>query len=80
MMSPPDHQMDSIHKLFARIHKILLTAWRETGYGQITIDSERINQNKIRVIIQGSTHYRYVISDEEIRRFCEVMGHRFPGE
>ena len=80
MMSPPDHQMDSIHKLFARIHKILLTAWRETGYGQITIGSERINQNKIRVIIQGSTFYRFVLTDEEVRRFCEAMGYKIPGE
>lgn len=49
------------NEMMQRLEATLLEIWRETGFGQVTIDSERINNDKIRVIFRGSTFYRYVI-------------------
>ncbi len=46
-----------------------MQAWQETGHGCLTIESEKISAKKIKVIIRGSTHYRYVISDEGINEW-----------
>jgi len=65
---PPHSQAVSINEIFAQLTSILIDTWVETGYGQLVIDSQRINQNKILVVIRGATHYRYIISDEEIKQ------------
>lgn len=59
----------SVDELFQSLEKILFQTWQETGFGHVEIDSERINQNKIRVIIRGSTHYRFVISNEDLEKW-----------
>jgi hypothetical protein len=59
---------DHIDELFGCIKEALLPCWNSTGFGQITIESERIEGGKIRVMIKGSTHYRFVITEEEIQK------------
>jgi len=59
----------NINDFFKRFESILLQTWKETGFGHLEIDSERIKQDKIQVILRGSTHYRYVISDEEVGKW-----------
>ena len=65
-MSPPNSPTPNIDEFFKRFEEILLDAWSETGFGHLEIDSERASHDKIRVVIRGSTSYRYVISDEEV--------------
>jgi hypothetical protein len=57
--------------VFARIDALLLQAWQETGFGCLSIESDRPKQEKIRIVIKGGTHDRYVITDEEVRRWIE---------
>ncbi|MEA5517091.1 hypothetical protein [Nodularia sp. UHCC 0506] len=66
-MSLASSDPNSIDEFFKRFESVLLQTWQDTGYGHLEIDSERINQDKIRVILRGSTHYRYVISDEDLK-------------
>jgi hypothetical protein len=68
-MSTSNSSTAEINSLLQRIQTILLQTWQETGFGHIEVDSERINSDKIRVIIRGSTHYRYVISDSEVQQW-----------
>lgn len=58
----------NIDELFDCFEEELLPCWSTTGFGQITIESERIEGGKIRVIIKGSTHYRFVITEQEIQQ------------
>ena len=67
MSSQPN--VPNINDFFQRFESILLQTWKETGFGHLEIDSERIRQDKIQVIIRGSTHYRYVVSDEEVGKW-----------
>jgi len=57
----------SIEQIIKQIESLLLQTWQSTGFGSLTIESDRKNQ-KIQVIIKGGTHYRYVISDEDVVR------------
>lgn len=63
--------VEEMTELFGRIEEILLQTWQETGFGHLEVDSERIKNDKIRVTIRGSTHYRYVISDEEVEQWLD---------
>ncbi|MBD2547473.1 hypothetical protein [Planktothricoides raciborskii] len=68
MMSPePDSKQTNIDEVFARIQDLLLETWEETGFGCLSIESDRPKNEKIRIVIKGGTHYRYVITDEEVR-------------
>ena len=58
----------NIDELLQRLETILLQAWSETGFGHIEVSSERFKEDKIRVILQGSTHYRYVITNQEVEQ------------
>ncbi len=58
----------SIDDFFQRFEKIMLQAWSETGFGHIEVNSERFREDKIRVIIRGSTSYSYVITNEEVEK------------
>ncbi len=69
IMSLPHSTPDSINELFDRIATILLETWKETGFGYLGIETERTKQNKIGVIVKGSTHYRFVFTDEEIEKW-----------
>ena len=70
MMSPePDSKQTNIDEVFARIQDLLLQTWQETGFGCLSIESDRPRNEKIRIVIKGGTHYRYVITDEEVRRW-----------
>lgn len=60
-----------IDDLLQRIAEILLHAWEETGYGQVSVISKRTNGTKIDVTVQGSTHYHFVIRHEDIQRWRE---------
>ena len=66
-----DNPPTNINEIFARIESLLLETWQETGFGCLTIESDRPKDKKIRIIIKGGTHYRYVITDEEVRRWAE---------
>ncbi|NER53049.1 MAG: hypothetical protein F6J92_41730 [Symploca sp. SIO1A3] len=59
----------NIDAFFKHFENILLQTWKETGFGHLEIDSERIRQDKIQVIIRGSTHYRYVVSNDEVGKW-----------
>ncbi|MEQ9553790.1 MAG: hypothetical protein RIM23_29725 [Coleofasciculus sp. G3-WIS-01] len=58
----------NIDEFLQRLETILLQAWSETGFGRIEVSSERFKEDKIRVIIQGSTSYRYVITNQEVEQ------------
>lgn len=68
-MSDQDNSCNCINKMLSRIESTLLQAWKETGFGHLEINSERIQPNKIAVTLKGSTSYRYVISDDEVNDF-----------
>ncbi len=69
MSRKPDSRETSVSSLFAKIENLLIQAWQETGHGSLTIESEKISPKKIKVIIRGSTHYRYVIGPEGINEW-----------
>ncbi|HBE19258.1 MAG TPA: hypothetical protein DEG17_23975 [Cyanobacteria bacterium UBA11149] len=71
-MSPPNSPTPNIDEFFKRFEDIMVDAWRETGFGHLEIDTERASNDKIRVIIRGSTSYRYIISDDEVGRRGET--------
>lgn len=66
MSREPDSTETSISSLLTKIESLLMQTWQETGHGCLTIESEKISPKKIKVIIRGSTHYRYVICPEGI--------------
>ncbi|WP_354635718.1 hypothetical protein [Planktothricoides raciborskii] len=66
MLSETDNTTTSIKEVFARIEDLLLETWQETGFGCLSIESDRPKNEKIRIVIKGGTHYRYVITDEEV--------------
>ena len=68
-MSPDASTLTAIDEFFERCKTTLLQTWKETGFGHIEIDSERVNPTKIRVILRGSTHYRYVFTDAEVEEW-----------
>lgn len=75
-MSPlsNDNDPNEIDQLLTQVMKILAGTWEETGFGRIEIQSERVRCDRIAVTVLGSTHYRYVISDEDVRRWVESRG------
>ncbi|MFB2894958.1 hypothetical protein ACE1CI_18790 [Aerosakkonemataceae cyanobacterium BLCC-F50] len=68
-VSPSDSTSNPINELFDRFANILFETWKETGFGHLEIDSERIKHNKIGVTLKGSIHYRFVFSDEDVKRW-----------
>ncbi|MFB2921027.1 hypothetical protein [Aerosakkonema funiforme] len=71
MLSEFDNPTIKINEILDRIERLLLETWQETGFGCLTVESDRPKDKKIRIIIKGGTHYRYVITDEEVRRWAE---------
>jgi len=71
MSSEPDMIPTQVDEVFARIQDLLLETWQETGFGCLSIESDRPKNGKIRIIIKGGTHYRYVITDEEVRQWID---------
>ena len=69
MSHEPDSKQTNIDEVFTRIQDLLLQTWQETGFGCLSIESDRPRTEKIRIVIKGGTHYRYVITDEEVRRW-----------
>jgi hypothetical protein len=68
MSIEPESIETSVSRLFAKIESLLAQTLQETGCGSLTIESEKISSTKIKVTIRGSTHYRYIISSEDINR------------
>ncbi|BAY13559.1 hypothetical protein [Calothrix sp. NIES-2098] len=62
-------QANEVDKIVTRLLVILLSCWHDTGYGHIEIKSERIKRDLIAVTIMGSTHYRFVISKEDLQNW-----------
>jgi len=56
----------SIQKVRACIKTLLLETWQETGFGKLTVESERESKNIIRITVKGSTYYRFFVSDEDV--------------
>ena len=71
MLSEFDNSPTKINEILDRIENLLLQTWQETGFGSLTIECDRPKDKKIRIIIKGGTHYRYVITDEEVKRWAE---------
>lgn len=67
MSLEPENTEASVDRLFSKIESLLIQTWQETGHGSLTIESEKISPKKIKVIIRGSTHYRYTIAGEDIK-------------
>jgi len=48
MISPePDSKQTNIDEVFARIQDLLLETWQETGFGCLSIESDRPRNKKI---------------------------------
>ncbi|MEG4304017.1 hypothetical protein [Microcoleus sp. D3_18a_C4] len=71
MSSAPESKDNPINQVLDRIEDILYETWKETGFGKVTIESERAERGKgkIQVIVKGSTYYRYHISEEDVREW-----------
>lgn len=59
-------QNNSVERLLALVRLRLLDCFQTTGFGAITIRSERIQNGKIRVIVEAGTHTRFVIDEQDI--------------
>ena len=69
MSSGREGKKNPINQVFDKIEDILSETWEETGFGEVTIESEREKKNLIRVVVKGSTHYRFLITDEDVREW-----------
>ena len=69
MSSAPESRENPINQVFDKIEDILSETWEQTGFGEVTIESEREKKNLIRVTVKGSTHYRYLITDEDVEEW-----------
>lgn len=69
--SAPESRENPINQVFGKIEDILYETWKETGFGKVTIESERREhgKGKIQVTVKGSTFYRYHISEEDVREW-----------
>ncbi|MDF0552324.1 hypothetical protein [Kamptonema sp. UHCC 0994] len=69
MSSTPESKENPINQIFGKIEDILYATWQETGFGKISIESERAEKGKgkIHVTVKGSTYYRYYISDRDVK-------------
>ncbi|MBD2773590.1 response regulator [Iningainema sp. BLCCT55] len=61
--------LNSIDTVFSQIKDILFNIWTTTGYGSLTIDSKKIKQDEIRVIIQGTPSYRFIINSKQLQKW-----------
>ena len=66
------NELDEIDKLLIQLLVILFESWRETGFGHLEIESQRIRHDRIAVTILGATHYRYVFNDEDVERWWKA--------
>jgi hypothetical protein len=62
-------EANEVDRIVTRLLVILLTCWHDTGFGHIQVKSERIKRGQIVVTIMGSTHYRYVINNEDLQNW-----------
>jgi hypothetical protein len=71
MAALPESRQNPIDRVFDRIEDILYETWKETGFGKVTIESERAEKGKgkIQVTVKGSTYYRHYITDEDVREW-----------
>ena len=71
MSSAPESRENPINKVLNRVEKILSETWKETGFGQVTIESERAQKGKgkIQVTVKGSIYYRHHITDEDVKEW-----------
>lgn len=69
MSSGFENSATKINEVLEHIESLLLQTWQETGFGSLTIECDRPKDKKIRLIIKGGTHYRYIITDEEVKRW-----------
>ncbi len=67
----PESRENPIDRVFDRIEDILYETWKETGFGKVTIESERVEKGKgkIQVTVKGSTYYRHYITDADVREW-----------
>ncbi|MEG4344247.1 hypothetical protein QUB70_13280 [Microcoleus sp. A003_D6] len=71
MPSAPESKENPINQVLDKIEDILCQTWAETGFGQVTIESEKAERGKgkIHVTVKGSTFYRYHVSEEDVREW-----------
>ncbi|MEG4810479.1 hypothetical protein QUA82_21700 [Microcoleus sp. F8-D3] len=69
MSSGRESRENPINQVFDKIEDILSETGEETGFGEVTIESEREKKSLIRVTVKGSTHYRYLIADEDVEEW-----------
>ncbi len=65
-MSQPDP--GEVERLFQKLQALLLQTWQDTGYGKIEVESTRIGDTKIRVVLKAGTYYCYTLRQEEVGR------------
>ena len=71
MPSTPESTDNPINQIFDKIEDFLYETWQETGFGKISIESERAEKGKgkIQVTVKGSTYYRYYISERDVKEW-----------
>lgn len=57
---------DRIDDICNKIQVILMKTWEETGFGHLEVESKKISQDKIQVVIKSGIFYKYVISLEDV--------------
>ncbi|BAY19978.1 hypothetical protein NIES21_58480 (plasmid) [Anabaenopsis circularis NIES-21] len=62
-------EANEVDRILTRLLVILITCWHETGFGHVEVKSERIKRGQIAVTIMGSTHYRYVINNDDLQNW-----------
>lgn len=67
----PESTENPINQIFGKIEDFLYETWQETGFGKISIESERAEKGKgkIQVTVKGSTYYRYYISEGDVKEW-----------
>ncbi|MEG4520542.1 hypothetical protein [Microcoleus sp. AT9b-C5] len=71
MPSGRENKENPINKVLNQVEKILCETWAETGFGKVTIESEKAQngKGKIHVTVKGSTFYRYHICEEDVKEW-----------
>ncbi|MDB9510921.1 hypothetical protein PN499_06985 [Kamptonema animale CS-326] len=68
-LAPETPPPNTPEEIFSHMERLLIETWRDTGYGHLEIDTERLNSKKIQVFVRGSTHYRYIICDRDVNKW-----------
>lgn len=57
---------DHIDDVFKKVQAILIETWQETGFGHLEVESKKISEDKVRVIIKCGIFYKHIIDLEDV--------------